>query len=340
MFAAPAGPDSYDQQEIRLLDACNSDCMGMQPSLGAGVDPQSFFVGEDPVTGDLADLGRDDLIMPDPAELLTRTSSGDGTDRSQSDVGRWDSFPAIPEHAELQMQAGLKPQHYLSTSPLSSVDPYFLSLSGATSPTPSSSSPTAAGAGARGVPRVVSMPNLQLHATGGLHNSSSSQDLRRAATAGRGAGMPRSKSASNVMDVSGKTDIPHIDYLTPAHLRKGKGGRQPAADPRLDPRIDAKKARRILANRLSAARSKLKQKSTMDALRQRVEGLALQRGTVAADIAALAESCAAAEAEAALLRQQLAAAEQHALITRVMERKLVEAAGGVPQAYQPTAMLV
>lgn len=53
-------------------------------------------------------------------------------------------------------------------------------------------------------------------------------------------------------------------YLTPAEKRKGKGGRQPASDPRLDPSVDPKKARRILANRLSAARSKLKQRSQLD----------------------------------------------------------------------------
>ncbi len=56
----------------------------------------------------------------------------------------------------------------------------------------------------------------------------------------------------------------HRAYLTPAHKRKGKGGRQPAADPRLDPGIDPKRARRILANRLSAARSKMKQKSHVE----------------------------------------------------------------------------
>ena len=56
----------------------------------------------------------------------------------------------------------------------------------------------------------------------------------------------------------------HKVYLTPASKRKGKGGRQPATDPRLDPSVDPKKARRILANRLSAARSKLKQRSQVD----------------------------------------------------------------------------
>ena len=67
----------------------------------------------------------------------------------------------------------------------------------------------------------------------------------------------------------------HLAYLTPPHKRKGKGGRQPAADPRLDPSIDPKRARRILANRLSAARSKMKQKSHVDVRRPRLCSLAV-----------------------------------------------------------------
>lgn len=55
-----------------------------------------------------------------------------------------------------------------------------------------------------------------------------------------------------------------LNYLTPPELRKGKGGRQPALDPRLDPNVDPKRAKRILANRLSAARSKMKQKTHVD----------------------------------------------------------------------------
>ncbi len=65
--------------------------------------------------------------------------------------------------------------------------------------------------------------------------------------------------------------------------RKGKGGRAPAEDPRLDPSIDPRKARRILANRISAARSKLKQKLLLEGLKVRrlrwltVDGLWLVR---------------------------------------------------------------
>ena len=52
--------------------------------------------------------------------------------------------------------------------------------------------------------------------------------------------------------------------LSTVGRRKGKGGRQPAMDPRLDPNVDPKRAKRILANRLSAARSKMKQKSHVE----------------------------------------------------------------------------
>ena len=58
--------------------------------------------------------------------------------------------------------------------------------------------------------------------------------------------------------------------LSPQIKRKGKGGRQPAMDPRLDPNVDPKKAKRILANRLSAARSKMKQKSHVEVSLQAV----------------------------------------------------------------------
>ena len=58
--------------------------------------------------------------------------------------------------------------------------------------------------------------------------------------------------------------LAELAYLNPRQKRKGKGGRQPAMDPRLDPNVDPKKAKRILANRLSAARSKMKQKSHVE----------------------------------------------------------------------------
>ncbi|KAK9831303.1 hypothetical protein WJX81_000290 [Elliptochloris bilobata] len=81
--------------------------------------------------------------------------------------------------------------------------------------------------------------------------------------------LQRSTSSNSLQNL----EVAHLAYLTPPHKRKGKGGRQPAADPRLDPNIDPKRARRILANRLSAARSKMKQKSHVDGLRRKAEEL-------------------------------------------------------------------
>lgn len=70
---------------------------------------------------------------------------------------------------------------------------------------------------------------------------------------GTGAGRPSSANA-----------LAELDCLSLPNKRKGKGGRQPAMDPRLDPNVDPKRAKRILANRLSAARSKMKQKSHVE----------------------------------------------------------------------------
>ena len=106
----------------------------------------------------------------------------------------------------------------------------------------------------------------------GMHATQAMPDMRarpppRPREAARPAAdrMARSVSAGELGE-AGRSAVPHMTYLTPLHLRKGKGGRQPAADPRLDPRIDPKKARRILANRLSAAKSKLKQKQNAAAV--------------------------------------------------------------------------
>ncbi|KDD74262.1 hypothetical protein H632_c1450p1 [Helicosporidium sp. ATCC 50920] len=68
-----------------------------------------------------------------------------------------------------------------------------------------------------------------------------------------------------------------MKYLTPLSERKGKGGRQPAADPRNNPAIDPKKAQRIINNRISAAKSKIKQKQLAQTLRKRLECLHKQR---------------------------------------------------------------
>ena len=58
--------------------------------------------------------------------------------------------------------------------------------------------------------------------------------------------------------------------------KKGKGGRQPAKDPRLDPNMDPRKAKRIVANRQSAARSKQKQKRHVESLQLQHDTLMIQ----------------------------------------------------------------
>lgn len=188
-----------------------------------------------------------------------------------------------------------------------------------------------------GVPRVTSMPNLQLSGTSVTGNGGSNSNLhafavRRAARAAAAAGegpvavgppvaattagvrtstrMPRSRSANDVSGVGRYGVIPHSGFLTPPHLRKGKGGRQPALDPRMDPKIDPKKAKRILANRLSAAKSKLKQKSAAEGLKQRVEMLRLQREGLATEVSTLADACAEKEVEREALLRQVRLAEE------------------------------
>lgn len=137
------------------------------------------------------------------------------------------------------------------------------------------------------VPRIASMPNLHLS----LAESGSGAVRKKAAARATKASkaMQRSRSHSDFRSVhagasnsaaavvaaapvaSDATELPHSAFLTPSHLRKGKGGRQPAADPRLDPRMDPKKAARIMANRLSAAKSKQRQKSQPQKQREEEE---------------------------------------------------------------------
>jgi hypothetical protein len=264
-------------------------------------------------------------------------------------IPNWGPFPTIPEHAELTLPTSnplnaLK-RGYASTlplqhSPVSSADPAFFDCSAGTSPAGSSASSGAADGGgdmgafggrgrrfssAATVPRVASMPNLHLALQAQATNTDNAQPMIQESGAGlrrrnggassgqRNNRTPRSRSANDLTDLTGYV-IPHAEFLTPPHLRKGKGGRQPAADPRLDPRIDPRKAKRILANRLSAAKSKLKQKSATQGLRQRVEMLRLQREGLATEVAMLEHACKEQETEGQWL------------LTRIRE---VEEQGGV-----------
>lgn len=262
----------------------------------------------------------------------------------------WTGFPSIPEHSELMLPSAvpiLNPTHSkqaFKPSPVSSVDPIDVLRSCGTTPAHSGSSAAGAeecsdsrygfsvGMRQMSVPRVSSMPNLHLASmmpsqpagpqepqvrmvsTDTLIDSSRSSFRRLAegnrATTSCNPNIPRSRSASELLDLN-RYDVPHAEFLTPPHLRKGKGGRQPAADPRLDPRIDPRKAKRILANRLSAAKSKLKQKSAAQGLRQRIEMLRLQKEGLEEEATRLEEACKDQEIEQCALHKQIRAIELH-----------------------------
>lgn len=330
-----------DLHASRILDACALDGLGLgmqSPLDHPPSDPAAFFIGDIDAT-DAQQSGLDNACQPittlsisglDDMRVLPRIPSGDAdllldaSTPAAFSATHWPAFPAIPEHAELLMQ----PTEYRSLdpsggasglseiklygpdgSPNSSMEPDGLNISACTSP---SGSPTSSMGGEhRNVPRVASMPNLQSYMPGigkMVPSGPSEMDLRRKALT-RSAGMPRSRSANDVTDLT-RYAIPHSEFLTPPHLRKGKGGRQPAADPRLDPRIDPKKARRILANRLSAAKSKLKQKSATDGIRQRLEMLRMQREGLVSEAFKYEEAYMAQESEREALRAQLRAAEE------------------------------
>lgn len=57
-------------------------------------------------------------------------------------------------------------------------------------------------------------------------------------------------------------EVSEEEHLVSPPKRRGKGGRQRAPPP--DASMDAKKAKRILANRISAAKSKEKQKRKIE----------------------------------------------------------------------------
>lgn len=245
-------------------------------------DPNTYFIGEE------QDLSAYDL------PLVTETE------------GLYPVCPPIPENAVLpfmplefgSLPRGIKLDTIAPGSPSSTLLESALP-SGATSPTESVGGPA--------VPRVCSMPNL----VGGTPFLSSA--LRRRAAANRV--MSRSKSDGHINDMDG-LKVPHQQFLTPPHMRKGKGGRQPAQDPRLDPRIDPKKAKRILANRLSAAKSKLKQKSQMDALRQKMDVLKVQRNSLSDEAEGYMKACAEEAEKRRFLMENVASLESQLMMRR------------------------
>lgn len=127
---------------------------------------------------------------------------------------------------------------------------------------------------------------------GGLPTMPSIPDGREFPPDGR-ASPPDSPDVDHLEELARTADleVAHRAFLVPPHKKRGKGGRQPAADPRLDPNIDERKAKRILANRLSAARSKMKQKNQMDVLSGIIDQLEYHNKELHEDVAELMEVC-------------------------------------------------
>ncbi|WZN62765.1 BZIP domain-containing protein [Chloropicon roscoffensis] len=66
--------------------------------------------------------------------------------------------------------------------------------------------------------------------------------------------------------------------------KKKQNTRKTAPDPRLDPNIDPKRAKRIIANRESAARSKAKQKEHLESLKNLHQSLTEQKSSIEKEI--------------------------------------------------------
>ncbi|KAL3157768.1 hypothetical protein ABBQ32_012194 [Trebouxia sp. C0010 RCD-2024] len=177
------------------------------------------------------------------------------------------------------------------------------------------------------------------------------------------SGMPRAMSSSDLecaqaqqdwqdydvteqkgVDTMSTADVlAELAYLNPRNKRKGKGGRQPAMDPRLDPNVDPKKAKRILANRLSAARSKMKQKSHVEALRRRIDLLSKQKSDTKATLAAAKSSCEGKADENDTLKAQIKTLEGHIHRQAMMTTRLVEEQNSLlgittPYELEPSSM--
>lgn len=87
--------------------------------------------------------------------------------------------------------------------------------------------------------------------------------------------LPFSTFEKIVQELSGIECLQSMLLFRP-NKKKGKGGRQPAKDPRLDPNMCPKRAKRIVANRLSAAKSKQKQKEQIEKLQLQHDTLTIQ----------------------------------------------------------------
>ncbi|KAI8108800.1 hypothetical protein M9435_005217 [Picochlorum sp. BPE23] len=280
-----------------ILDACDGDGLIISPK-----DPSTFFLDDDGGDGLLDGLGPN--FDTDIALLgMNNQNNGDFLKEREYSGG----FPPIPEHSEL---GGM--MHQMDERPLQGhVEFSQEQFAMAHDVIPQHNFQKddfgvryTAGATKResaGVHKVASMPNFSLHQQG----QGAQQDVAQTEDVARPRLPPKSYSTNDLSSLAQKYDVPHSHFLTAPHLRKGKGGRQPAMDPRMDPNIDPKKARRILANRLSAAKSKMRQKSAIENLKAKMQALESKKKSLMEEIASLKEKCEIEKAENTKLREAL-----------------------------------
>jgi len=122
--------------------------------------------------------------------------------------------------------------------------------------------------------------------------------------------LPLSTFETIVKELSGIECLQTMLLFRP-NKKKGKGGRQPAKDPRLDPNMDPRKAKRIVANRKSAARSKQKQKRHVESLQLQHDTLMIQMLLCGREKEKLENEIDALEHDTRLLEKELQALMEH-----------------------------
>lgn len=264
--------NNLQRPDHAIFDACDGEGLMVSPK-----DPSTFYLDDDdgPAIGlgsfentSYLDIRDDDEYVRDG--FISREFSG--------------GFPPIPEDSEFgpgvvptEDNFGREQLSMAQMSFLGGQDDFIIGMN------PQNVVKDQTRKLSKGFHKVASMPNFSMGSAG----HSLEEDEGRANDSPAPM-LPKSFSTNDLSSLSSqKYDVPHSQFLTAPHMRKGKGGRQPKMDPRMDPNIDPKKARRILANRLSAAKSKLKQKTALERLKQRIHGLEAQKDSLEQDIMTL-----------------------------------------------------
>lgn len=272
-------PDRQMHGDCAILDACDGEGLMVSPK-----DPSTFYL-DDEDDGPAIGLGNS-FENTNYLDIDANEYAQDGfISHSREFSG---GFPPIPEDSEFG-PSGSPSRDDFGREQLSMAHMPFLAAHddfsvGFNAQQMMKDEPRRI---AKGFHKVASMPNFSL----GLTNSSVEEDGDHDQET-HGHLLPKSFSTNDLSSLSApKYDVPHSQFLTAPHMRKGKGGRQPKMDPRMDPNIDPKKARRILANRLSAAKSKLKQKTAMEKLKQRIQSLEAKKESLQEEITTIQLKC-------------------------------------------------